>query len=191
VRDYWGAEQAAPATVAVTADGKNKNRFRYRATVDLAGLPLEIGRYYEVHAQVPLSDNEPYRNSAGFAIVPIAPAKAFAPEKIPFTSRDWDNRLPDYIRLSDRLGFRIIGLWGGADVARRRTRRTHPASNCAPNWEPPSSPDARRTSMPSSTTMRAGRSGPMRRPSAARGCAAGSPPIGKPPRQAHRGQSRQ
>ena len=117
VRDNWGAEQSAPATVTVAADGRNKNRFRYRASVDLAAIPLDIGRYYEIHAQVPLADNEPYRNSAGFAILPIAASKAFPPSKIPFTSRDWDNRIGEYIRLSDRLGFRIIGLWGGAEVA--------------------------------------------------------------------------
>lgn len=116
VRDYWGAEQAVPATVTVNASGKNQNRFRYDASVDLAGLPLEVGRYYEFHAQVPLSDNEPFRNSSGFAIVPVAASRAFAPAKIPFTARNWDNRISEYIRLSDRLGFRIIGLWGRADV---------------------------------------------------------------------------
>ena len=61
--------------------------------------------------QVPLADNEPFKNSAGFAILPLAPSKAFTPAQIPFTSRNWDNRVPAYIDLSDRLGFRIIGLW--------------------------------------------------------------------------------
>ena len=111
VRDYWGAEQTATATVTVNEDGKNQNRTRYAATIDLAGSPLEVGRYYELHAQVPLTDNEPFRNSSGFAIVPKAAAKDFTPAQIPFTSRDWDNRIPAYIELSDRLGFRIIGLW--------------------------------------------------------------------------------
>jgi hypothetical protein len=115
VCDYWGAEQTAPATVTVEADGRNKNRFRYTATVDLAAAPLETGRYYEFHAVVPLSDNEPFRNSSGFAILPVAASKAFAPAQIPFTARNWDNRIGDYITLADRLGFRIIGLWGGAD----------------------------------------------------------------------------
>jgi len=115
VRDYWGAEQTAPASVTVTADGKNKNRFRYRASVDLGSsalnAALEIGRYYEFHAQVPLADHEPFKNSSGFAILPLAASKAFTPAQIPFTARDWDNRIPAYIELSDRLGFRIIGLW--------------------------------------------------------------------------------
>ncbi len=111
VRDYWGAEQTAATTVTVNEDGKNQNRVRYTATVDLAGASLEVGRYYELHAQVPLADNEPFKNSAGFAIVPKAATKDFTPAQIPFTSRDWDNRIPAYIELSDRLGFRIIGLW--------------------------------------------------------------------------------
>lgn len=116
VRDYWGAEIAAPATVAIAANGKNKGRFRYEAAIDLAALPLETGRYYELHAQVPLADNEPVRNSAGFAILPTAASKAFPPAKIPFTARNWDNRLGDYISLADRLGVRIIGLWGGTEA---------------------------------------------------------------------------
>jgi hypothetical protein len=111
VRDYWGAEQTATATVTVNEDGKNQNRVRYTATVDLASAPLDVGRYYELHAQVPLADNEPFKNSSGFAIVPKAATKDFTPAQIPFTSRDWDNRIPAYIELSDRLGFRIIGLW--------------------------------------------------------------------------------
>ncbi len=111
VRDYWGAEQTASPSVTVSEDGKNGNRLRYRASVDLKDAPLVIGRYYEFHAQVPLADHEPFKNSAGFAILPKAPSKAFTPAQIPFTARDWDNRIPAYIELSDRLGFRIIGLW--------------------------------------------------------------------------------
>ena len=37
----------------------------------------------------------------------------YKPEEVPFTSRNWDNRISEYIRLSDRLGVRICGLWGG------------------------------------------------------------------------------
>ncbi|MEI6165818.1 MAG: hypothetical protein WCS52_01345 [bacterium] len=112
VRDYWGGEQAAPGTVTVKANGKNKTRFRYEASVDLAAVPLEMGRYYEFHAQVPLSDNEPFKNSSGFATLPIAATKSFPPAKIPFNSRNWDGRIGEYIRLADRLGVRWIGLWG-------------------------------------------------------------------------------
>ena len=125
VRDYWGAYIEQPATINLKATGKNKRRLVYEAQVDFSKLPLEIGRYYEFHATVPLTDNDPFNNSSGFAILPEAPSKAFKPIDIPFTSRNWDNRIKEYILLSDRLGFRIIGLWG-------RSRPTAPHKVSAP-----------------------------------------------------------
>jgi hypothetical protein len=113
VRDYWGAEQGESGTLNVEAKGKNKERFRYEGQIDLKDQALELGRYYEIHAEAPLSDNKPFRNSAGFAILPEAVTKKFKPEQIPFTSRDWDNRISEYLRLTDRLGIRIAGIWGG------------------------------------------------------------------------------
>jgi hypothetical protein len=117
VRDYWSAEQAPAATVTVAAAGRNKDRFRYTGGIDCAGIPLEIGRYYEIHAQVPLADTEPYRNWTSFAILPIAPAKAYRPAQIPFASRNWDNRVGEYQLLADRAGVRILGLWGDNGIA--------------------------------------------------------------------------
>src|SRR5581483_2687826 len=35
------------------------------------------------------------------------------PEQVPFTSRNWDNRITAYFDLSDRLGLRTVGVWGG------------------------------------------------------------------------------
>ncbi len=116
VTDYWGAEQAPAATVTVTENGKHKDRIRYSATIDLAALPLEIGRYYEIRGQVSLSDNDPFKNWSSFVILPPPATKAYKPEQIPFTARDWDNRIPAYLELSDRLGIRISGLWGGWDA---------------------------------------------------------------------------
>ncbi len=113
VADYWGAEQGPAATVSVVAAGKHDDRFKYEATVDLSVLPLEVGRYYEIRAQVPLSDNDPFRNWSSFAILPQPATKEFKPEQIPFTARDWDNRIPEYLRLADRVGIRIGGIWGG------------------------------------------------------------------------------
>lgn len=117
IRDYWGAPQAPAAEVSLADAGRDEKtkRFRYTAAVDFSAVSLEQGRYYEFHAEVPLSDNDPFRNSSGLAILPEAPAKAFDPIEVPFTSRNWDNRIGEYITLADRLGFRIIGLWGGAD----------------------------------------------------------------------------
>jgi hypothetical protein len=116
LRDYWGAEQGPVATVTAAAKGKANGRLRYEAQVDLAGQPLEAGRYYEVHVAVPLADGEPARNYSALAILPEAAAKAFKPEQVPFTARDWDNRIPEYLRLSDRLGIRTGGIWGEAAV---------------------------------------------------------------------------
>ncbi len=107
VRDYWSAEQAPAETVTVTANGKNKDRFRYTGSIDLAKMPLEVGRYYEIHAQVPLTDNDPYRNWSSFAILPVAPAKAYKPAQIPFGAGAWDGRIAVCTQLSDRLGCRI------------------------------------------------------------------------------------
>ena len=112
VRDYWGAEQAPLDHVQIAADGRNQERYRYRATVDLAALPLEQFRYYEIQAEVPLADGEPYRNWSSLVIMPQAASKAYPPNQIPFTSRTWDNRYGDYLRLADRLGVRIAGIWG-------------------------------------------------------------------------------
>lgn len=112
VRDYWGAEQTRPATVALGPAEKGKDRLIYRATIDLAAAPLEVGRYYELRASLPL-DGEPFRNHTSLAILPEAETKKFKPEDVPFTSRNWDNRIPEFIRLTDRLGVRVCGLWGG------------------------------------------------------------------------------
>ncbi len=111
VHDYWGAEAANPATVALGAPEKKGNVLVYPASIDLQGLPLEVGRYYELRASLS-QDDEPFRQSTSFAILPEAPNKHYKSEEVPFTSRNWDNRSTEYIRLSDRLGVRICGLWG-------------------------------------------------------------------------------
>lgn len=113
VRDYWGAEQTKPRTVTLAAKEKQGDRFLYGGTIDLKDAPLEIGRYYEVHAAVPREGDEPFRAYTTLAILPKAVTKQYRPEEIPFTSRSWDNRVPETVRLSDRLGIRIAGIWGG------------------------------------------------------------------------------
>lgn len=114
VRDYWGSEQAKPATVALGKPEKKGDRYGYAASVDLGGAGLEVGRYYELHASVGAADaGEPFRNHTSLAILPEAETKRYKPDDVPFTARNWDNRFPDYIRLADRLGIRVCGLWGG------------------------------------------------------------------------------
>jgi hypothetical protein len=113
VRDYWGAEQMAPGKATLTRAGKTRQQVTYQATIDLAAAPLAVGRYYELHAELPQENDQPFHNYTSLAILPLAPAKAFKPEEIPFTTRNWDNRIGEYLKLSDRLGIRVGGIWGG------------------------------------------------------------------------------
>ena len=135
VRDYWGAEQMRPATVTLKRSDKKSARIIYETSVDLSGVELELGRYYELHAAIPQVGgepfidpkrgtgtsktrsqspfSEPFRNFTSFAILPEAATKSHKPEEIPFTSRNWDNRITEYFLLSDRLGLRTCGIWGG------------------------------------------------------------------------------
>lgn len=108
VRDYWGAELAAPATVPLRPTGDQA----YEAVIDLSSLPLEMGRYYEIHASVPQVDTEPATNHSSFAILPEAVTKKYPAKDVPFTSRNWDNRIEEFYPLTDRLGIRICGIWG-------------------------------------------------------------------------------
>ncbi len=51
VCDYWGAEQMAPAKVALTEVAKQGDNFAYEGSIDLANVPLEGGKYYEMIAK--------------------------------------------------------------------------------------------------------------------------------------------
>ncbi len=62
---------------------------------------------------IPQTGGEPFQHDTSMAILADAPARRYRPEEIPFTSRNWDNRLPDYLYLSNRLGLRTCGIWGG------------------------------------------------------------------------------
>lgn len=115
VRDYWGAEQAPLGEVPLAAQPRKDGKFLYTAEVTLPAKPLEVGKYFELHAFVPQGAADPVGEFAGFAVLPLAPAKQHKAEEIPFTIRNWDNRVPAYFALSDRLGLRLIGLWGGWD----------------------------------------------------------------------------
>lgn len=109
LKDYWGAEQMPPVSVKLTAGEKNT----YTGAVDLSKAPLETGRYYELHATSEQKGAKTFGHQTSFAILPEAPNRKFKPDEVPFTARNWDNRIPEYIRLSDRLGIRVVGLWGG------------------------------------------------------------------------------
>ncbi len=110
VRDYWGAEQAPAIEVPLRGAGEENGYQKYLGDIDLAALPLEVGRYYELHGSVARVGAEPHEDFSAFAILPEAPANAYKPEEIPFTSHSWDDRAPEHVKLSHRLGLRITGL---------------------------------------------------------------------------------
>ncbi len=112
VKDYFGAEQTEPMPVIVERKGTQANLLAYEGKFDLSAARLEIGRYYEVHGSIDREGIDPFKNYTSLAILPEAPANSFKPEEIPFTSRNWDNRIEAYVRLTHRLGIRICGVWG-------------------------------------------------------------------------------
>jgi hypothetical protein len=116
VTDYFGAEQANAIPVTLKKTGlARKTLHVYEGTFDLASLPLEIGRYYEIHASLTKTQGGVYTNYTSFAILPYAPANRYKPEDVPFTSRTWDARIDVAQYLNHRLGIRVGGIWGGWD----------------------------------------------------------------------------
>jgi len=113
VRDYWGSEQAAPGECLLERRGRQAGRFVYAAELDLGAVPLELGRYYELHVELPAVSGETPREYTGFARLPLAESKKHRPEDVPFTIRNWDSRIKEYFYLADRLGIRQLGVWGG------------------------------------------------------------------------------
>ena len=115
LRDYWGAEFSEPIKVKLEkATGGAGGKKAYKGSLDLSGLKLEQGKYYEVHGSVAEPElAEPYTDKSTFVILPEAVTKKYRPTEIPFTSRDWDDRIKEYFFLSDRLGLRFCCLWSG------------------------------------------------------------------------------
>ena len=103
----------APGEVALRKAPRKEHRFVYTAKIDLPGDRLAVGRYCELHVEIPQESGEPVREFSGLAILPPAPARNCEPEQVPFTIRNWDSRVPVYFRLADRLGLRMMGVWGG------------------------------------------------------------------------------
>ncbi|MEW4456329.1 hypothetical protein AB1L30_26940 [Bremerella sp. JC817] len=112
VRDYRGEVVLTLEEVPlVEVPGANQREFQ--AAVQLDASPLNVGQFYELHVSVPQGEGNPVTELSGFAILPEAISKQYAPEEIPFTIRNWDSRVNDYFYLADRLGLRMMGVWGG------------------------------------------------------------------------------
>lgn len=113
IRDYGGVEQIRPSGVPLAKQPRKNGRFTYTAEIALPASDLSVGKFYELHVAVPENASEPTSEYSGFAILPPAVTKQFKPEDVPFTIRNWDSRVPAYFHLADRLGLRMIGVWGG------------------------------------------------------------------------------
>jgi hypothetical protein len=113
VRDYWGVEQMQPGEIALTRSQGDGKRFVYAGQIRIPGGLPAVGKYYELHVAIPQEEAEPVCEYSGFAVLPHAAAKKYPPEQIPFTIRNWDSRIGEYFDLSDRIGLRLMGVWGG------------------------------------------------------------------------------
>lgn len=114
VTDYWGAEQGEVQPVSMQKTGYKDQAFLYEGELKLAA-PLRTGKFYYLHVEVPQPGQGAFRYTIGVAKVPEAVTKQLPPESVPFTIRNWDSRIKDYFFLADRLGFRLVGVWGGWD----------------------------------------------------------------------------
>jgi hypothetical protein len=113
VRDYWGAEQIQPVKVRLERTQDNGKPFVYWAEVRIPADRLVVGKYYELHVAIPQGTGEPVREYSGLAVLPPAASHKYEPEQIPFTIRNWDSRIGVYFDLADRIGLRLMGVWGG------------------------------------------------------------------------------
>lgn len=121
VRDYRNRELLSPQPVKLSqAVGK---QHQYEATIAIAYEELLVGKFYELHVTVPQHGDDFYEEFSGFAVLPKANTKDYAPEESPFTIRNWDGRIPEYFTLADRLGLRTIGLWGEWPSSTRTSSR--------------------------------------------------------------------
>lgn len=113
VTDYWGAEQGPGVTVTLAKTGYKKQAFQYEGELKLSSPALAAGKFYRLHVDVPVAGQKPFRYTIGVAALPEAATRKYPPEAIPFSIRNWDNRIKDYFFLTDRLGIRLPGIWGG------------------------------------------------------------------------------
>ncbi|WFB36172.1 cellulase family glycosylhydrolase [Kiritimatiellota bacterium B12222] len=114
VRDYWGAEQAATFKVPLVLDRSEAGFVVYRAEVDVSGITgvdFQVGRYYEVHTSLEREGLEAYQEKTTFAILPEAITKQYPAKDVHFTARNWDNRVMEYVDISERIGIRQVGVY--------------------------------------------------------------------------------
>ncbi len=130
--DYWGAAYSKPINVELhtnrgpvvvnTSAGTELvqplpgGQRTYTGTLNLTGVPIQEGKYYEIHASVAEPGvAQPFLAHWMFAVLPQAVTNKSPPFSVPFTQRNWDGRIPEDVILTHRLGIRIADLWSGWD----------------------------------------------------------------------------
>lgn len=83
VRDYWGAEQLPPGEVTLQTAPRRENRFIYSTEINLPPDRLAVGKYCELHVEIPQEDGEPVQEYSGLAVLPPAITKKYAPNGSP------------------------------------------------------------------------------------------------------------
>lgn len=109
VTDFYGAPAAARQTTALVkaGDGVNARGWNvYRGVLDMAGLPLKIGPYYEIQTTLDLGAGAAARDTGSFAILPEAASKQLDPLASPFGAHTWNATVYEYFPLAARLGIR-------------------------------------------------------------------------------------
>ncbi|GEM_PF-520306 len=117
VTDYWGVEQTSLSTLNLQKSGRNgEGNFEYKGAIDLSHFNADVGKYYELQLTALRDAPRAYKDYRSFAVLPKADTHQYNWREIPFSSRNWDNRIGEYIDLSSRLGLPIIGAWTGWDT---------------------------------------------------------------------------
>jgi hypothetical protein len=109
IRDYWGAEHAA-GEAGLKAEGFKRGKFGYAGQIELSKDVLAVGKYYEAHVSVTSGPTQ-VSDYRGLARLPEAASHKYAPQDIPFSIRNWDGRIREWVGLANRIGLRQVGLW--------------------------------------------------------------------------------
>ncbi|HBC85821.1 MAG TPA: hypothetical protein DCZ94_02580 [Lentisphaeria bacterium] len=113
ISDYWGAEYTEPVKIKLGPGEKVNTKTIYKGKFDFSSMKLESGKYYEIHGTAEFAGEPPYKEKSTFSLLPKPVTKNYKPSEIPFVSNSWDNRIKDHFYLSDRLGLRWCGIFGG------------------------------------------------------------------------------
>ncbi|WFB35934.1 sugar-binding protein [Kiritimatiellota bacterium B12222] len=110
ITDYWGAEYLS-GELTLEQGSKQDGGFTYQASLDASAAPLPLNKYFAITMIVD-PDGEAVQGFRSFARLPEAPSHQYAHEQIPFSLRNWDPRVANYVDIASRMGFRTVNSWG-------------------------------------------------------------------------------